>query len=93
MARHSHAQAVSITFDWHEPLLCLKIHDDGAGFRSRNVGDLPSGHLGIEGMRQRASMLGGTFHIASEPSRGTSIEVRLALTDSKEVGSPLSKSQ
>ncbi len=82
VARHSQAQAVSIVFDWHEPLLCLTIRDDGAGFRSRNVGDRPSSHLGIEGMRQRASILGGTFHIKSEPSRGTAIEVRLTLPDS-----------
>ena len=77
VARHSQAKTVSIVFDWHDPLLRLMIRDDGAGFRSRNVGDRPSKHLGIEGMRQRASMLGGTFEIASETNKGTFIEVRL----------------
>lgn len=62
------------------------IRDDGAGFRSRNVGDRPSKHLGIEGMRQRASMLGGTFDITSEPNKGTLIEVRLTLTETSENG-------
>ncbi|MGB2605006.1 MAG: response regulator [Candidatus Sulfotelmatobacter sp.] len=85
VARHSHARTVSVVFDWHEPLLRLVIRDDGAGFRSRNVGDRPSNHLGIEGMRQRASMLGGTFEIKSEPNRGTLIEVRLTLAQSGEV--------
>ena len=93
VARHSQARAVSIAFDWHEPLLCLKIRDDGAGFRSRNVGDRPSRHLGIEGMRQRASMLGGTFHIQSEPNRGTLIEVRLTLPESAESSGSIPKFQ
>lgn len=81
VVRHSQAQKVSIVFHWQDPLLRLTILDDGAGFRSRNVGDRPSKHLGIEGMRQRASMLGGTFNITSEPNRGTMIEVELTLPE------------
>ena len=81
VARHSQAKTVSVVFDWHDPLLRLVIRDNGAGFRSRNVGDRPSKHLGIEGMRQRASMLGGTFNITSEPNKGTLIEVRLTLPE------------
>ena len=87
VARHSHAQTVSVVFDWREPLLRLAIRDDGIGFRSRNVGDRPSNHLGIEGMRQRASMLGGTFEIKSEPHKGTLIEVRLKLAELGKAGS------
>ena len=84
VARHSQAHKVSIIFNWQDPLLRLTIRDDGAGFRSRNVGDRPSKHLGIEGMRQRASMLGGTFNITSEPNKGTMIEVQLTLPEAGE---------
>ncbi len=87
VARHSHAQAVSVVFEWQDPLLQLKIRDDGAGFRSRNLGDHPSDHMGIEGMRQRASMLGGTFDIQSEPNKGTLIAVGLTLLESAGAGS------
>jgi len=87
VARHAHAETVSVAFDWHEPLLRLMIHDDGEGFRLENVGDRPSNHLGIEGMRQRASMLGGTFEINSQLKKGTSIEVRLILAESGEASS------
>ena len=79
VARHSQAGVVSIVFDWHDPHLRITIRDNGAGFRSRNVGDRPSKHLGIEGMRQRASMLGGTFNITSEPNKGTLIELQVTL--------------
>ena len=84
VARHSRAQTVSVVFDWHEPTLRLLIRDDGEGFRSGNVGDRPSNHLGIEGMRQRASMLGGAFEINSQMKKGTAIEVRLTLRESGE---------
>lgn len=87
VARHSHAQNVSVVFDWQEPFLQLTIRDDGAGFRSRNVGDQPSSHMGIEGMRQRASMMGGMFDIKSEPNKGTLIVVRLTLPENGEAGS------
>jgi signal transduction histidine kinase len=90
VARHSHAETVSVVFDWHEPLLRLMIRDDGAGFRSHNLGDHPSNHLGIEGMRQRASMLGATFDIKSEPDKGTSIEVRVTLPESV-AGNPVNR--
>lgn len=84
VARHSHAEKVSVKFAWHEPLLRLVIRDDGEGFRSGDVGDRPSNHLGIEGMRQRASMLGGTFEIKSQMKKGTSIEVGLTLRETGE---------
>ena len=82
VARHANAETVSVRFDWHEPLLRLMIRDNGEGFRSRNVDDRPSSHLGIEGMRQRASMLGGTFEIRSEIDQGTAIEVQVTLPES-----------
>lgn len=81
VARHSHAGTVCVRFDWRDHMLQLAIQDDGQGFRSRDVSDRPSKHLGIEGMRQRASMLGGTLEIKSEPHKGTLIQVLLPLPD------------
>ena len=80
VARHSQAASVSVRFDWSEPLLKLSIHDDGRGFRSSNLSEVPSRHLGIEGMRQRAIILGGALDIKSEPNKGTLIEVRLPVS-------------
>lgn len=80
VARHSRARSVSVRFEWSDPLLILFISDDGQGFRSRNLSELPSKHLGIEGMRQRAIILGGALDIKSEPNKGTLIEVRLPVS-------------
>ncbi len=83
IARHSQATSVSVRFEWRDPLLKLFIRDDGRGFRSRNLSELPSKHLGIEGMRQRAIILGGALDIKSEPNKGTLIEVRLPASRSQ----------
>lgn len=77
VARHSHASSVSVCFEWCDPLLKLSIRDDGQGFKAHALRERPSGHLGIEGMRQRALILGGTLEIRSAPTEGTIIEVRL----------------
>ena len=83
VARHSQATSVSVRFEWRDPWLKLFIRDDGRGFRSRNLSELPSKHLGIEGMRQRSIILGGTLEIKSEPDKGTLIEVRLPVSRSQ----------
>ena len=50
-------------------LLRFVVQDDGQGF------DTMAGHegLGITTMRQRASMVGGTLDVSSEPGKGTRI--------------------
>lgn len=87
VARHSRATSVGVRFEWSDPLLKLFIRDDGQGFRSRNLSELPSKHLGIEGMRQRAIILGGALDIKSEPNKGTLIEVRLPVSRSQSANS------
>ena len=52
----------------------LGISDDGVGFDARN--DFP-GHLGLKSMRERATRLGGTLEVASEPGHGVSIIARV----------------
>jgi len=87
VARHSQATSVSVRFEWRGPFLKLIIRDDGLGFRSRNLSELPSKHLGIEGMRQRAIILGGALDIKSEPGKGTLIELRLPVSCSRGLNS------
>ena len=80
IARHSRAKNVTINFVWNKPQLRLTIRDDGVGFEMKNLMRNPSDHLGIEGMRQRASMLGGDLDIASQLRKGTQIAVSLPLS-------------
>jgi two-component system sensor histidine kinase UhpB len=52
----------------------LSVQDDGRGFRP----ELERG-LGLLGMQERVTHLGGTFEIESEPGRGTLLAIALPL--------------
>jgi len=59
--------------------ILLEIRDDGRGFAPQDVA-APSRH-GLEGMRERAEMLGAEFQIVSRTGRGTRIQVRLPFVE------------
>jgi two-component system, NarL family, sensor histidine kinase NreB len=77
IARHSHAKSVLMKFDHTASELQLVIRDDGRGFVPSSEKDGPSRHLGIEGMRQRAAILGGTLHVTSPQEGGVEIKLRI----------------
>lgn len=56
--------------------LTLEVGDDGAGI---SLGDAPSDGHGIEGIRERARLLGGEVALASAAGRGVQIEVTIPL--------------
>ena len=79
--RHARARLVSVTLKLHRSFVQLAINDDGVGFdpdrspdrRGRKAG------LGLLGMRERATYVGGTLKIKSAPRTGTKIEARIPL--------------
>jgi signal transduction histidine kinase len=73
VARHSGATSVSVEVQIRDENVQLEIVDDGRGFRSSAIQN--AGHHGLANMRARAGALGGSFHIESEPPRGTRIIV------------------
>ncbi|MEP6534058.1 MAG: ATP-binding protein [Bryobacteraceae bacterium] len=73
-ARHAAANTVRIIARQGREHLMLSIQDDGGGFRP----DLHRG-LGLLGMEERVTHLGGTFELDSEPGRGTLIAISLPL--------------
>jgi PAS domain S-box-containing protein len=79
VARHSGAKTVSIKFARSAAALEVAIVDDGCGFDAKAVA-VSSHRLGIQSMRERAAMLGGTVSFASQ-RRGTKILVRVPLAE------------
>jgi PAS domain S-box-containing protein len=78
-ARHARARRVRVELRREGDGLLLEIRDDGIGFdvaaaRARARGGQS---LGILGMEERVSLLGGTFKLDSSASDGTWIRVRL----------------
>jgi signal transduction histidine kinase len=71
-ARHSHAAKVRIRVEQVQDRLRLNIEDDGQGFDVEHTKG-----LGLVGIQERVSRLGGTFDVQSRPGRGTTLSIEL----------------
>jgi two-component system nitrate/nitrite sensor histidine kinase NarX len=67
---HADAARVDISLIKENGRIELQIQDDGRGF---DPGVIPTGHLGIRIMEERAVEIGGHLRILSEPGRGTDV--------------------
>jgi signal transduction histidine kinase len=65
-----------------EDSLKLVIHDDGLGFNPALAFEQALGgqSMGLLGMRERVTLIGGTLTIDSSAGRGTTLEARFPLT-------------
>ena len=73
--RHAAATQVMVSLEYEGAMLVLTVEDDGRGFTPST--HAAGGHYGVQGMRERAAMLGADFEIERMPQSGT--RVRLAL--------------
>ncbi len=65
--------------------LRLKIRDYGRGFVPEEAsGAGPGERVGLTGMRERITLLGGDFRVASRPGMGTLIVAEIPLLDGPE---------
>ena len=79
VARHSGARSVSIRFAKSAKTIAVEINDDGCGFDADAVA-VSSHRLGIQSMRERAAMLGGTVSFVSQ-RKGTRMLVQVPLAN------------
>jgi signal transduction histidine kinase len=70
--RHSRATTVRIRVEQERDRLRLNIQDDGQGFDVRQTKG-----LGLLGIQERVTRLGGTCEVRSQPGHGTSLSVEL----------------
>jgi signal transduction histidine kinase len=78
--KHGKASRVSIQVSRTGPALCCSIQDDGTGFDVRAVeSERGRRGLGLIGMRERLSAIGGTFSIDSAPGHGTKLSIRVPM--------------
>jgi signal transduction histidine kinase len=76
--RHGGGAGQAVRVDYLPPKLNLLVTDRGPGFDDTR-GLEGEEHLGLVGMRERVESLGGTFHIESQPGRGTRVRAQLPL--------------
>ena len=72
VVKHANARQVRVELGRIASGVRLRISDDGRGFDPERV---PAGHLGLDGMRARATKIGARFTVRSAPGSGTTIEV------------------
>lgn len=72
--RHSQAKNVWIQLDEDAAKTVCSIRDDGIGFQAQtHLSETGHQGLGLIGIRERLSAIGGTLQIISEPHRGTKL--------------------
>lgn len=83
VARHSGAQSANVLLEARRGAVRLILEDDGRGFDA--MGCLHESRddrcLGLFGMRERVTLLGGHLTIESSPGSGTTIFVELPLSE------------
>jgi PAS domain S-box-containing protein len=75
VARHSKASHVKVELQQDNDNIILSIVDDGKGFEKEKIAEKTT--LGILGMKERTSMMGGSYEITSKPEKGTKVNVVL----------------
>lgn len=79
--KHAHASQVWIDYFEQDRDLWLLIQDNGAGFAPEDISG--STHHGLNGMRERADLIGADFQVISRPGEGTTIRVRLPISSER----------
>ena len=76
VAQHSSARHVDVELSFVGRTV-LRVRDDGRGFVRNGAGRK---RAGVNGMRERALLVGGRLTIFSEPGDGTTIELTMGAT-------------
>lgn len=80
VVRHADATLLRVSLRQELAGLILIIADNGRGFELATVSDT---HYGLQGLRERAAIIGATLQIARVPQHGTSVQL---VVPTREVG-------
>lgn len=76
VVRHAGASTASVAVAVASGRLRAVVEDDGTGFDPDRPADL---HLGLQGMKERAELVGGTVRVLSEPGSRTTVVLDVPL--------------
>ncbi len=80
--KHSGARHFALSIIKSFPRIIFLAKDDGIGFDGQIKGN-DERSLGLLGMRERVSLLGGTFQVHGQPGKGTRIRIEIPLAETK----------
>lgn len=73
VVKHSRAKSLKVALIFNGTNVQLQIHDDGVGFDIEK--SLGNDKFGLQGMKERAKLIGADLNIQSKPGIGTSLEL------------------
>jgi signal transduction histidine kinase len=80
--KHAAASHLSVSVRQGAGRLTVEVQDDGRGFEVEHTSATQQrGGIGLLGMRERATRLGGQITLDSKPGRGTRVAVQIPLPD------------
>jgi PAS domain S-box-containing protein len=77
IARHAGAGRVKVSLRSSNGLLTLAVVDDGQGFDALHLSE--SEGLGVAGMRERATLVGGSLDVKSRTQKGTRVNLKVPI--------------
>jgi light-regulated signal transduction histidine kinase (bacteriophytochrome) len=79
VVRHAEASHVSVILRLADQHVTMIVEDDGRGFGWNDQGPArpEAGRLGLLGIRERLSLVGGSLEIESSPGKGTTLFARI----------------
>jgi chemotaxis family two-component system sensor kinase Cph1 len=79
VAKHAHAERVSVVLDADSAEVRLVVEDDGTGFVSRSASapSAPTSGFGLLGIRERLALVGGSLIIEPVSDHGTALFCRI----------------
>jgi two-component system NarL family sensor kinase len=80
--RHAKAKTIEVKLCYDPKFFSLTVHDDGMGFDISNLNQNRNNSrgLGIKNMSDRAQIIGAEIKIISEPGQGTTIDIKLPVS-------------
>jgi PAS domain S-box-containing protein len=78
VARHASAGRVDVALKSKNGLLTLAVVDDGMGFNAQDLTPESEG-LGVAGMRERATLVGGALEVHARPKKGTQVYFKVPI--------------
>jgi len=79
VSRHAQARACRIFVQRVASSVIVTVEDDGVGWRAPGRDTTPRDGLGLVGIRERVTDLGGTFRIEGTAGKGTRLTIELPL--------------
>jgi PAS domain S-box-containing protein len=76
--KHARAKRFSLSIIKSYPKIIFIAEDDGSGFNGE-IGGSDKWSLGLLGMRERASLLGGSFNLKTAPGEGARLRIEIPL--------------